>query len=54
MPPKSNVTVNEILSPLTLPFLIGTEPPSIPSVVPVSMAPSALNSYERENRPSAC
>src|SRR5262245_28312284 len=45
MPPKSNVTVNEIFAPSTLPFLIGIDPPSKPSVVPVSVVPSALNSY---------
>src|SRR5262245_8486306 len=45
MPPKSNVTVNEIFAPSTLPFLIGFAPPSKPSVVPVSVVPSALNSY---------
>src|SRR5688572_20373985 len=45
MPPKSKVTTNEILLPSTLPSLIGIRVPSGPTVKPVSIAPSALNSW---------
>src|SRR5215468_4473491 len=42
MPPKSTDTLNEILFPSILPFLIGIWPPSGPPIDPVSIAPSAL------------
>src|SRR5579883_399893 len=43
MPPKSSVTENERFEPFTLPSAILISIPSIPAMVPVSVAPSALN-----------